>query len=127
MGSGYIPAGCIAGEHASMVKDACYYRVKRKYAVFPSARASQAIAKCRKAIGHTRKTKAGKNLKRWQAEKWKNTKTGRPCGNSKDKTEYCRPTKRVSSKTPRTSGSMSSAEKAKRYHQKQAGKRATKT
>ncbi len=127
MESEYITDDWVAGAYAAMVKDACYYRVKRKYAVFPSARASQAIAKCRKSTGHTRKTKAGASLKRWQAEKWKNTKTGRPCGNIKDKTEYCRPTKRVSSKTPKTSGSMSSAEKAKRYRQKQAGKRASKT
>lgn len=29
-------------------KDACYYKVKRTYKVFPSAYASGAIAKCRK-------------------------------------------------------------------------------
>ena len=29
-------------------KDACYYKVKRSYKVFPSAYASGAIAKCRK-------------------------------------------------------------------------------
>jgi len=31
-----------------MPKDACYYKVKRQYKVFPSAYASGAIAKCRK-------------------------------------------------------------------------------
>ena len=31
-----------------MPKDACYTKVKAQYNVFPSARASQAIAKCRK-------------------------------------------------------------------------------
>lgn len=80
--------------------DSCYYSVKARYAVFPSARASQAIAACRKKRGHVRKGKPGRNLKRWGAEKWKNTKTGRPCGNSKDKSEYCRPSHRVNSKTP---------------------------
>ena len=30
------------------VKDACYYSVKARYRVFPSAYASGAIAKCRK-------------------------------------------------------------------------------
>lgn len=80
---------------------------------FPSARASQAIAKCRKKQhGHVRKTKAGKNLKRWKAEKWKNTRTGRPCGNSKDSGEYCRPSKRVSSKTPKMRPKNASANKA---------------
>ena len=29
-------------------KDACYYKVKSQYKVFPSAYASGAIAKCRK-------------------------------------------------------------------------------
>tara|TARA_B100000575_G_scaffold271552_1_gene252941 strand:+ start:258 stop:584 length:327 start_codon:yes stop_codon:yes gene_type:complete len=82
-------------------KDACYYRAKAKYEVTPSARASQFIAKCRKKSGHVRKTQAGTNLKRWQNEKWKNTKTGRTCGNSKDKHEYCRPTIKISKKTPK--------------------------
>lgn len=80
--------------------DSCYYSVKARYAVFPSARASQAIAACRKKHGHVRKGKAGRNLKRWGAEKWKNTKTGKPCGNAADKSEYCRPSHRVNSKTP---------------------------
>ena len=31
-----------------MAKDACYYKVKARYRVFPSAYASGAIAKCRK-------------------------------------------------------------------------------
>jgi hypothetical protein len=31
------------------VKDACYKKVKKSYKVFPSAYASGAIAKCRKA------------------------------------------------------------------------------
>ncbi|MBN20451.1 MAG: hypothetical protein CL678_04110 [Bdellovibrionaceae bacterium] len=65
-----------------------------------SARAAQACAKCRKAHGQVRKTAAGANLKRWAAEKWKDKRTGAPCGGSKNSTEYCRPTKRVSSKTP---------------------------
>jgi len=30
-------------------KDACYHKVKKSYKVFPSAYASGAIAKCRKA------------------------------------------------------------------------------
>ncbi len=32
-------------------KDACYYKVKKAYKVFPSAYASGAIAKCRKNKG----------------------------------------------------------------------------
>ena len=33
------------------LKDACYYKVKKQYKVFPSAYASGAIAKCRKNKG----------------------------------------------------------------------------
>lgn len=33
------------------LKDACYYKVKKQYDVFPSAYASGAIAKCRKNKG----------------------------------------------------------------------------
>lgn len=84
-----------------MPKDACYSKVKAQYAVFPSARASQAIAKCRKVKGTVRKTKAGTNLKRWQAEKWQDTKSGKACG-AGGSNEYCRPTKRVSKDTPKT-------------------------
>jgi hypothetical protein len=36
-------------------KDACYTKVKKSYKVFPSAYASGAIAKCRKAKGKKRK------------------------------------------------------------------------
>ena len=81
--------------------DACYRKVKAQYSTFPSARASQAIAKCRKSSGHVRKTAAGSSLKRWGKEKWVNKRTGRPCGNAQDRGEYCRPTKRVSSATPK--------------------------
>eukprot|EP00854_Cymbomonas_tetramitiformis_P015622 gene15622-18521_t len=82
-----------------MVKDSCYYKVKNQYAVFPSARASQAIAKCRKEKGAVRKTQAGNDLKRWASEKWVNTDTGKPCGSSERGKPYCRPTKKVSAST----------------------------
>ena len=36
-------------------KDACYHKVKATYKVFPSAYASGAIAKCRKARGGKKK------------------------------------------------------------------------
>lgn len=88
------------------MKDACYKKVKASYDVFPSARASQAIAKCRKASGSVRKTEAGSALKRWQSEKWEDTKSGKACG-AGGKNEYCRPTKRVSSKTPKTKSEIS--------------------
>ena len=56
-----------------------------------------------------RKTKKGAALKRWFKEKWVDTKTGKPCGRSKGDgrgVPYCRPSKRISSKTPKTSGQI---------------------
>ncbi len=56
-------------------------------------------------------------LGRWFAEKWIDLKTGKPCGRSEgeERKGYpaCRPSQRVSEKTPKTAGEMSSAEKAK--------------
>ena len=100
-----------------MPKDACYSKVKAQYAVFPSARASQAIAKCRKASGNVRKTEKGTELKRWQAEKWQDTKTGKACG-AGGSNEYCRPTKRVSSKTPKTKYELSPSKLASKKAEK---------
>jgi hypothetical protein len=100
-----------------MAKDACYTKVKAQYAVFPSARASQAIAKCRKGKGNVRKTEKGTELKRWQAEKWQDTKSGKPCG-AGGKNEYCRPTKRVSSKTPKTKSEITPSKLASKKAEK---------
>ena len=69
------------------------------------------------------KTKEGANLKRWFQEKWVDVRTGKPCGRKKGEgrgTPYCRPSKRVSSKTPKTSGEMSAAEKAKKIREKKS-------
>ena len=106
-------------------KDACYKKIKRTYKVFPSARASQAIAKCRKGKGKVRKSSKGTSLKRWEKEKWIDTRTGKPCGAKTNKKQYCRPSKKVSKKTPRTAGSLSAAQKKKQQARKSAGKRAT--
>lgn len=70
-----------------------------------------------------RKTKKGADLKRWFDESWKDVRTGKACGRSKGEsrgTPYCRPTKRVSSKTPKTASEMSPSEKRKRVAQKKA-------
>jgi len=98
--------------------DACYSQVKARYAVFPSARASQAIAKCRKHHGgKVRKTKEGAALRRWKAEKWVNTKTGKPCGANEDHHSYCRPSHKVSSKTPVLRGGKKDAAMQRRKAQ----------
>jgi len=68
-----------------------------------------------------RKTAKGAALKRWFKEDWKDVRTGKACGRKegeKRDTPYCRPTKKVSSKTPKTSGEMSSSEKSKKIAEK---------
>jgi hypothetical protein len=102
--------------------DYCAQKVKKSVAVWPSARASQMVAKCRKAHGISKRGKAGASLRRWQREKWKDVRTNELCG-SKVKTEYCRPTKRISKKrTPVMHPSK--AKVRKNYKRKAAGKRA---
>mgnify|MGYP003114365015 FL=1 len=68
-----------------------------------------------------RKTKSGLALKRWFKEDWKDQRTGKACGRRKGEkrgTPYCRPTKRISSKTPKTASEMTSKEKRSRIRQK---------
>ena len=57
------------------------------------------------------------SLRRWFDEKWVDVKTGKPCGRQKGEKRggypACRPSKRVSSKTPKTTKEMTSEEKAR--------------
>lgn len=109
-------------------KDSCYKKVKAQYKVFPSARASQAIAKCRKEKGVVKKSEKGTSLKRWQKEEWVDTRTGKPCG-AGGNNEYCRPTKRVSKSTPKTKSEISPAKLAAKKREKSKvgmGKRVSK-
>ena len=65
-------------------------------------------------------------LTRWFKENWVDVKTGKPCGRSKgEKRGYpaCRPSKRVSNKTPKTVGEMSAAEKARFKREKTSSKK----
>lgn len=67
------------------------------------------------------KSKKGAALRRWFREDWKDVRTGKACGRSKGEkrgTPYCRPTKRVSSKTPKTASEMSASEKRKKIAEK---------
>ena len=68
-----------------------------------------------------KKTKKGAALKRWFKEDWKDVQTGKPCGRKKGEkrdTPYCRPSKRVSSKTPKTSKEMTAGEKRSKIREK---------
>lgn len=104
--------------------DACTKKVKASVKVWPSARASQQVAKCRKKKGQVKKSKAGASLKRWEKEDWRNSKTGERCGDSKKGKGYCRPTKKVSSKTPKTKSEMSKSQLKANQKRKSEGRRA---
>ena len=68
-----------------------------------------------------KKTKKGAALRRWFKEKWIDVRTGKPCGRRKGEgrgTPYCRPSKRISSKTPKPAGEMSAAEKRAKIAEK---------
>ena len=66
------------------------------------------------------------SLTRWFKEKWVDVKTGKDCGRGKDEKgrpyPACRPSKRISSKTPKTTREMSSKEKA-RFKREKTGPR----
>ena len=67
-------------------------------------------------------------LTRWFKENWVDVKTGKPCGRQKgEKRGYpaCRPSKRVSNKTPKTAGEMTASEKARFKREKTSSKKIT--
>jgi len=68
-----------------------------------------------------RKTKEGAALKRWFKEEWVDVRTGEACGRSsgeKRGVPYCRPSKRISKRTPVTAGEMTASQKKSRVAQK---------
>ena len=74
----------------------------------------------RKIIGKKPSSKQG--LGRWFKEKWK-AQDGSECGSYKGRGEVkCRPSKRVTKKTPQTWGEMSPEEKRKAIGLKQKAK-----
>lgn len=110
----------------NVVDKALYHRVrnkvKRRVKKWPSAYASgQVVVEYKRRGGRYRSTSKFAfrgNLGRWFAEEWVDVCTGKPCGRkssrrSRRKYPYCRPKRRISSKTPRTAGSLSPAQKKK--------------
>ena len=105
-------------------------QAKKKFKVWPSAYASGWVVKEYKRRGGTytgkkKSTKTG--LGRWFAEKWVNVCTSprRSCGRPKlslsawkKKYPYCRPSRRISSGTPKTASELSKAELARRCKKK---------
>jgi hypothetical protein len=82
-------------------------RVKSRVGAWPSAYASSMVVTQYKAAGGTYSGRASPKvgLKRWHAEEWKRP-DGSPCGRRTSREPspypYCRPTKRISPKTPKT-------------------------
>lgn len=75
----------------------------------------------RAALKKVRKTEKGANLKRWFKEKWVDVRTGKPCGRRKGEKRgvpYCRPSKKISSKTGKTASEMSASEKRSKIREK---------
>ena len=123
------------------VNKTLYARVKaeakRKFKVYPSAYANAwlyestknvvVLTEWRKNVAKSSPNPRAKGgLTRWFKENWVDVKTGKPCGRSKgEKRGYpaCRPSKRVSSKTPKTVGEMSAAEKARFKREKTGSKK----
>jgi hypothetical protein len=68
--------------------------------------------------------RARSGLTRWFKEEWVDIKTGKPCGRSKGEKRRgypaCRPSKRVSSDTPKTSKELTPEEK-RRFKRKKTG------
>jgi hypothetical protein len=70
-----------------------------------------------------RKTEKGASLRRWFKEDWKDVRTGKACGRQEGEdrgTPYCRPSKRISEKTPKTASEMTTSEKRSRVAQKKS-------
>lgn len=71
--------------------------------------------------------KAKSGLVRWFDEEWVDVKTGKPCGRSAGEKRRgypaCRPSKRVSDDTPKTSKEMTSAEKRRFKREKTSSKK----
>jgi len=82
--------------------------------------------KARKPAKPKKPSKSRGGLGRWFDEKWVDIKTGKPCGRSKGEDRAypaCRPSKRVSEKTPKTTKEMSPAEKARFKREKTGSKK----
>ncbi len=74
---------------------------------------SWSVSTSRSPLAAVRKTKKGAALKRWFKEEWKDEK-GNVCGSEKNKnTKVCRPSKKVSGKSPKPWSQMSQREKRK--------------
>ena len=110
-------------------------RAKRRFKVWPSARASQWLVGEYKRKGGKYKGKKPSprsgGLSRWQAEKWidvcklpKKVSCGRPKSGGlnkwKQRYPYCRPSKKITAKTPKLASELTKAQIASRCRRKKA-------
>lgn len=129
-----MPAPTNSVEYARAVR-----RVKRRVARWPSAYASGMVVreykKAMEASGRPAYTTSespspSTGLTRWFAEKWIDILTGKPCGSAHTPGTpgtsgtpgyypTCRPSKRITKKSPVTSGEISARNKLKMILQKQ--------
>jgi hypothetical protein len=84
---------------------------------------------CHKCGGSIKMKSGGQHggLDRWFAEKWVDVKSGKPCGRQEGESRAgypaCRPSKRVSSDTPKTASELSPAEREKFKRSKTSSER----
>ena len=94
--------------------------------LYESIRNVAVLTEWRKSVAKSSPNPRAKGgLTRWFKENWGDVKTGKPCGRSKgEKRGYpaCRPSKRVSSKSPKTVGEMTKSEK-ERFKREKTGKK----
>jgi hypothetical protein len=94
-------------------------KVKKRVSRWPSAYASGQVVREYKAIMGDKAYRGPKPVKkgldRWYKEKWVDIGTGKPCGSVKTSGYYpmCRPSKRITSKTPMTNKELTTAQKRK--------------
>ena len=69
------------------------------------------------------------SLRRWFKEEWVDVKTGKPCGRQKGEKRggypACRPSKRISSKTPKTTKELTTEERTRFKREKTSSKNIT--
>ena len=86
------------------------------------------LTEWRKSVAKSKPNPRAKGgLTRWFKENWVDVKTGKPCGRQKGEKRKgypaCRPSKRVSSKTPKTTKELSNRERLRFKREKTSGKR----
>lgn len=108
-------------------------RVRARVSRWPSAYASgmvvreykRAMAKKGKPAYSSSTPKSKTDLARWFKEKWVDVETGEPCGAVSGRYPTCRPSKRVSPATPRTTKSLTASQKRHMVEIKQRAEKKT--